>query len=142
MSHLRTMRVNMRAIFAVGLACALIFGLFVSSILYGAHAPAFAQSAGGVTVSCHNLAISVTQSREGGPTRPDGHSGAVGCPDCCLASHAGAAVLPDRFATVARPMRVAASRVRYFALSTHEMEAAVSTAVNGARAPPAHLSVS
>jgi hypothetical protein len=68
--------------------------------------------------------------------RPDGHSGAIGCPDCCLASHAGAAVLPDRFATFARPMRIAASRVRYFALSTHEMEASVSNAVNGARAPP------
>jgi hypothetical protein len=71
--------------------------------------------------------------------RPDGHSGANGCPDCCLVSHAGAAVLPDRIATFARPMRIAASRVRYFALSTHEMEASVSNAVNGARAPPALL---
>ena len=41
-----------------------------------------------------------------------------------------------------RPMRAAASRVRYFALTTHEMEAAVSNAVNGARAPPARLSLS
>ena len=68
--------------------------------------------------------------------------GANGCPDCCLAAHAGAAVLPERFAIVTRPMRIAASRVRYFALTTHEMEAAVSNAVNGARAPPARLSLS
>jgi hypothetical protein len=39
-------------------------------------------------------------------------------------------------------MRVAASRVRYFALTTREMEASVSNAVNGARAPPARLSLS
>jgi hypothetical protein len=71
--------------------------------------------------------------------RHDGHSGATGCPDCCLVSHTGAAVLPDRFAAFARPMRLAASRLRYFALSTHEMEASVSHAVNGARAPPARL---
>jgi hypothetical protein len=50
--------------------------------------------------------------------------------------------LPDRFATMTRPMRAAASRVRYFALTPHEMEAAVSNAVNGARAPPAPLSLS
>ena len=142
MSHRRTMRVNMRAIFAVSLAFALISGLFVSSVLYGARAPAFGRTAQGFAVSCHNWAVSTTQSANGAPARPDGHSGAVGCPDCCLAAHAGAAVLPERFATVARPMRVAASRVRYFALTTHEMEAAVSNAVNGARAPPARLSLS
>jgi hypothetical protein len=133
------MRVNMRAIFAVSLAFALIFGLFVSSVLYGARGSAFGQAAQGLSFSCHSWAVSATQSAKGAPARSDGHSGAAGCPDCCLAAHAGAAVLPGRFATVTRPMRVAASRVRYFALATHEMEAAVSNAVNGARAPPARF---
>ena len=142
MSHRRTMRVTMRAIFAVSLAFALISGLFVSSVLYGARAPAFGRTAQGLTVSCHNWAVSTPQSANGAPARPDRHSGATGCPDCCLAAHAGAAVLPERFAIVTRPMRVAASRVRYFALTTHEMEASVSNAVNGARAPPARLSLS
>ena len=136
------MRVNMRAIFAVSLAFALISGLFVSSVLYGARAPALGRTAHGLSIPCHNWAVSTTQSAKGAPARPDRHSGADGCPDCCLAAHAGAAVLPERFATAARPMRVAASRVRYFALTTHEMEAAVSNAVNGARAPPARLSLS
>jgi hypothetical protein len=132
----------MRAIFAVGLSFALIFGLFVSSVLYGARNPAFGHVAQEPSVSCHNWAASTTQSVKGAPARPDRHSGVAGCPDCCLAAHAGAAVLADRFAIVARPMRVAASRVRYFALTTHEMEAAVSNAVNGARAPPARLFLS
>jgi len=136
------MRVTLRAIFAVSLAFALISGLFVSSVLYGARAPALGRTAQGLSVSCHNWAASTTQSANGAPARPDRHSGATGCPDCCLAAHAGAAVLPERFAIVTRPMRVAASRVRYFALTTHEMEASVSNAVNGARAPPARLSLS
>ncbi len=142
MSHRRTMRVTMRAIFAVSLAFALISGLFVSSVLYGARAPALGQTAQGFSVPCHNWAVSTPQSANGAPARPDRHSGATGCPDCCLAAHAGAAVLPERFAIVTRPMRVAASRVCYFALTTHEMEASVSNAVNGARAPPARLSLS
>ena len=142
MSHRRTMRVTMRAIFAVSLAFALISGLFVLSILYGARAPALGRTAQGLSVSCHNWAVSTTQSANGTPARPDRHSGATGCPDCCLAAHAGAAVLPERFAIVTRPVRVAASRVRYFALTTDEMEASVSYAVNGARAPPARLSLS
>lgn len=132
----------MRAIFAVSLASALISGLFVSSVFYGARGPAFGQAAHGLSFSCHSWAASATQSAKGAPVHPDRHSGAAGCPDCCLAAHAGAAVLPDRFATTARPMRVAVSLVRYFALTTHEMEAAVSNAVNGARAPPARLFLS
>jgi len=136
------MRVTMRAIFAVSLAFVFISGLFVSSVLYGARAPELGQTAQGFSVPCHNWAVSTPQSANGAPARPDRHSGATGCPDCCLAAHAGAAVLPERFAIVTRPMRVAASRVRYFALTTHEMEASVSNAVNGARAPPARLSLS
>jgi hypothetical protein len=131
------MRVKMRAIFAVSLAFVLISSLFISSILYGARAPALGRATHGLSVSCHNWAVSTTQFDKGAPARKDGHSRATGCPDCCLATHAGAAVLPDRFATVTRPMRVAESRARYFAFSTHEMETAISSAVNGARAPPA-----
>ncbi len=142
MSHLRSMRIEMRAIFAAALACALIFGLFVSAALHGG-APPLARDANGFAVSCHDRALLATHSSNDDSSPMRRHSDGAGCPDCCLAAHAAtAAVLPDRFASFARPMRVYASRMRYFARSTHEMEPAVSRAVNGARAPPVLLALS
>ncbi|MCC3245555.1 hypothetical protein LG047_09510 [Methylocystis sp. WRRC1] len=58
------------------------------------------------------------------------------CPDCCLAAHAGAAVLPERLATVVRPAPAAAP-VAYRVATSREPKSVPPPRVNGARAPPA-----
>ncbi len=102
----------------------LVFGLFASPVLYNFHSQGAARNTGGPTGSCPSWGV-VAQSSQGAPIRSSGRSGA-GCRDCRLVAHAGAAAPPDCFASFARPMRIAASRVRYFALSMREMEASVS----------------
>lgn len=72
-------------------------------------------------------------------THSGSHPNMAGCPDCCLAAHAGgAAVLPlQRDAAVARPLRALAARMVYFAVVERAAELASVAAANGARAPPA-----
>jgi hypothetical protein len=137
MSQGSAKRVDARAIFAATAVCALIFSLFVSGAMQGAHAAGSMRMAVGATTSCHHLEASALTSTAAPDHHKGGHSGKVDCPFCCLAAHAGAVVLPDRLATFVRPLRIPSSRVLYSALSTHEPEIAASNAVNGARAPPA-----
>lgn len=80
---------------------------------------------------CH--LSSVDASKDGTPDN-DGRTKRAGCP-CCLAAHAGPAVLPERSAASMRLERTA-TRALYMAPSDASPRCAVSHAVNGARAPP------
>ena len=134
MSQSPIKRLEVRAIFAAMAVCALVFSLFVSGAVQGAHA---AQSSGVSAqgdMPCHQWA----GPSHATPDHKGGHSGKVDC----LAAQAAAAVLPDRLATFVRPLRIASSRVSYSAFLAPEPETAISNAVNGARAPPAKLSLS
>ncbi len=81
---------------------------------------------------------SVKRTAEGSPQRdnapaPDGAL-AYKCPDCCLAAHAGAAVLPERSAVLMRPPTETAATVHYYAGSARQPESLSFSAANGARA--------
>jgi hypothetical protein len=69
---------------------------------------------------------------------PERQSNGHHCPDCCLAAHPAAAVLPARLATFARPSQ-APQPVAYLAARSKEPESFSSRTVNGARAPPHSL---
>ena len=136
MSHRPARDSNSRAFFAAATACLLAVVLFASNFVSGTHAAASARHEyAGAAVSCHqDQALAATRSSA--PAQGSGHSNPLGCPDCCLAGLAGAAVLPQRGASCAGLARIASAAV-YFALSQSGSERSVSSAVNGARAPPA-----
>jgi hypothetical protein len=138
-------RVGLRAIFAVTAVCALIVSLFVSGAVQGARAEAPFDGALAQSTPCplmsagdHSAAAQAALPGHG----KSGHSGKVDCPFCCLAAHAGAAVLPDRIGSAVRPPKIASSPIVYFALFIRDPQTAISNAVNAARAPPAILSLS
>jgi hypothetical protein len=138
MSQMRAMRVELRAIFAVAAVCALIFSLLVAGAMHqprGDGLNNIAQQQEHVA-TCHDLARHLDANGSSTPAN-DGRQDHAGCPYCCLAALAGSAVLPERLATITRPVR-ASSPVFYYAFSAHEPDTAVASAANGARAPPAH----
>jgi len=129
------MGAGFRAFFTVWAVCALLFGAMVSGFNSAAHAAPTAQGAAFSVMPCHEHMAAAAASDS--PAHSRKPSSPHGCPACCLLAHTGsAAVLPQRAASFARPMRETASRVRYFALTTREDEPAVTGAANGARAPP------
>jgi hypothetical protein len=136
MSHRRAKDRNFHAFFATAATCLLAIALIASNFVYGARAAASARHGyTGAAISCHQDQASAATPRET-PARGGGHSNSFGCPDCCLAGLAGAAVLPQRDASCADLTRIASAAV-YFALSPSGSEHSISSAVNGARAPPA-----
>lgn len=142
MSQTQAKRRESRAIFAVAAICALVFGLVVSGAaqasrasaghLLSAHGPA----ASSVTCDHPDYAVDAAHHHSGPGEKSPGHTK---CPDCCLAAHAGPAVLPERVGTPTRPALERAAPIAYVALSAREPESSHSSAVNGARAPPAHV---
>ncbi|QGM46832.1 DUF2946 family protein [Methylocystis heyeri] len=132
-------RVGLRAIFAVTAVCALILSLFVSGAMQGAHAETPADAVVAQSAPCPLMSAG---DHSAAGHNKSGHSGKVDCPFCCLAAHAGAAVLPDRIGSAVRPPKIASSPVVYFALFIRDPQTAISNAVNAARAPPAILSLS
>jgi hypothetical protein len=136
MSQMRAMRIELRAIVAVTSVCALIFSLLIAGTMYrprygASHITAQQQDA--QLATCHDVMQHMQAHGSSTPMNDGSHH--TGCPGCCLASLASAAVLPERLATLQRPMRVA-SPISYYAFSAHEPETNISSAVNGARAPP------
>ncbi len=136
MSQLRAMRREFRAAFAVAAVCALMLSLLFSGAVRPAHA--FADSGGVACAHAAYLAGSHTAAaqnwtearRHGAPAR-SGHK----CPDCCLAAHANAAVLPERMAWVARLAERPAT-IHRNAIAARPPESLTSSGANGARAPP------
>ena len=143
MSRIRAMRSELRAIFAAGAACALVFSLLVSGAAIGARRPATSAGAGGyTTIACLHDRDGSSSSFGTASSKPSGgQTEHIHCPDCCLATQAGSAVLPERLATIARPAP-AAEHASYTVFASHEPIAAVSNTANGARAPPALSSLS
>ena len=135
------MGARIRAFVVFGALCALTIGLIVPT--FSAAATSFR---GHATLGCpHHAAakaaslstnVSISSERAGAPLAPC-HSGFAGCPGCCLAAHAGAAVLPSRNASFARPERRIASRISYADYAASAIKPAAVHAANGARAPPA-----
>ena len=143
MSQVRAICTKLRAIFASAAVCALLFGLLVSG---AAQASAPVGSRVGFDAAAHDVALCPVRHLLGAaandPSRSN-HGGAQGqCPDCCLAAHTSVGLAPERVSTVARPATDSASPVAYFAFSAREPESAVSSFVNGARAPPSRRATS
>ncbi len=137
MSHLRVMCREFRAAIAVGASYALIFGLLVTGAPRPAHA--FVGVSANDSIACepaihHAGRQAATPAKDSAPA-PDG-SPAHKCPDCCLAAHAGAAVLPERIAVLTRPPAERPAIIHYHAGSARQPESLSSGAANGARAPP------
>jgi hypothetical protein len=143
MSQMRAMRVGLRAIAAVIAVCALVFSLLVAGATHhmreGASANIAPQRQAHMAV-CHDYTLQLSAFGSSTPA-DDGPVDRTSCPDCCLAALMASAVLPERIATFARPMRAAAP-ISYFAFAPNESDASVSGAVNGARAPPSRNSIS
>lgn len=138
MSHLRAMYREFRSAFAVSVIYALIFGLLVTGAARPAHA--FIGASANDSVACdHAIHLdgrqAATPAKDSAPA-PDG-SLARKCPDCCLAAHAGAAVLPERIAVLTRPPAKRPATIHYCAGSARQPEGLSSGPANGARAPPA-----
>ena len=144
MSQMRAMRIELRAIVVVIAVCASIFGLFLPAFTHSRHdgASSLASQQGDSHIACPELKR--PSSAFGSSTAPanDRQSHQTQCPGCCLAALAASAVLPERVATLARPIR-GASQVSYYASSSERKpETGASSAVNGARAPPTGNSIS
>ncbi len=136
MSQLRAMRREYRAAFAVAAVCALILTLLLS----GAGRPAHA-FAGPEGVACEHLAYLTGQPIAAAQDSSDAerHNASAQsrhkCPDCCRAAHAHSAVLPQRVASVARPVGRPAT-IHHRAIAARPPESMPSRGANGARAPP------
>jgi hypothetical protein len=133
------MRLSFRAFPAIWVMAALVLGL-LSSGFPSARASASASSER--FVACHQFSseLYVAAGRAEAHSRGHDtgkHGSFAGCPDCCLAAHAGAAVLPEREPAFARPLRAAVARIRYSSVSEGVTNSAPIAAANGARAPPA-----
>jgi len=129
------MSARYRAFFVIGAICAVAFGLVAPGV-NAAASPLSAQA----TIDCpHHFATSVSSASHhlSQPPHTPRHAGFGHCPDCCLAAHAGAAVLPLRSASFARPERRVASGMRYAPYRSSALTLIAAVAANGARAPPA-----
>lgn len=134
MSQMRAMRLELRAMFAAVAACALVFALLISGAANAGRMSTH-NAVGAAMAGCqHDRDASVFGKAS--PTPSGGQTGHNHCPDCRLVTQAGAAVLPERLATMAR-LAPAAEHASYTAFASHEPITAVSKAANGARAPPA-----
>lgn len=138
------MRWELRAFFAAAIVCALLSSLLASGAMRVSRSAdelsAASNSAAPTACNVHHretlaLSGSVRDS-------PDDGSNGVHCPDCCLAAHGGAVVLPERVASVARPLAAIPAQIRYALSITSEPESSERSSVNGARAPPASGAIS
>lgn len=138
MSQVRAVCLQFRAAFAVAAICALFFGLVTSGAAQASHDLRADLSAAAGDVACdRHPAQPAGDAVAPGRADPRKHHGH--CPDCCLAAHAGAAVLPERCAPVFAPTALRPRPIVYFAHATRAPESFLSSDVNGARAPPALL---
>lgn len=123
---------GVRAIFAIVSVCALVFGLLVTG---APHTFAAGKRIGahGVASFCHDRDSGVADHAT--PGKGGEKQGRSSCP-CCLAAHAGPAVLPERFALVLR-VEPAATPAVYLSRPATLPHFTLRQIVNGARAPPA-----
>lgn len=133
MSQLRAMCREHRAAISVAAICALIFGLLVTGAARPAHA--LQNDFGKTAIACDHAAHLSGAATDPEPAR----NGSLGhkCPDCCLAAHAGAAVLPARSVAVTRPSSAPSATVHYASGTARQPDSLAASPANGARAPPA-----
>lgn len=140
MSQGRGQRIGLRAIFAIAAVCALVFSLLVSGAPHVSRgfATTHASSRGDVRPAvCHDY---VVDASEGATPDGGGRKKRAECP-CCLAAHAGPAVLPERTATLTRLAPTATPAV--YRAPTHALPRfSLLQTVNGARAPPSRDTLS
>lgn len=141
MSHMGRLSIGTRAIFAVAAVCALVFGLLVSGAAQSARGETAmrASFAGAAHLAmCHDHSFGASKGEA--PHQENDGTARSGCA-CCLAAHAGAAILPEREAAFIRLERASAP-VLYLAASERPPRSAALDAANGARAPPRYASIS
>jgi len=129
------MSARMRALLVIGVICAVTIGL----VGQGFSPPARAMARAAPIACPHHIAKQDLSASSHDGTAPQGsrHTGLGGCPDCCLGSCLGTAVLPPRSASFARPERRIVSRLRYADYTANATRPVAAGTVNGARAPPA-----
>jgi hypothetical protein len=140
MSQLRHISSNLRAALAVVAIWMLMFSAVTSgSAAAYAGDPVYRDNASASVGLFACFKRHMTQRADAPNEKaPPGHANkGHHCPDCCLVAQAVAAVLPERVATVARPLTAPPSPICYLAESSRSPESAHARAVNGARAPPA-----
>jgi hypothetical protein len=138
MSQLRAISSGIRSAIAVVAVWGLMLGVAASgAAAANAANPSSETSASGGLFACFKRHMT-HQTDVAGEKTPERQSKKHHCPDCCLAAHAAAAVLPARLATIARPSQ-APQPIAYLAATSREPESFSSRTVNGARAPPHSL---
>lgn len=120
---------KMRAIVSIVGIFAFVFGLLAAT---AAHVGA-TSSTQRIGLSCHDRDTIVASVEHGAPDE-NGAKKPISCP-CCLAAHAGPAVLPERFALLMRVEPMATPAV-YRSSPKLPPHVAPRQTVNGARAPP------
>lgn len=140
MSQMRVLYRELRAVLSTAMVCAIVFGLVFSGVAQTAGRKSAHHSGGrtGAYSTCvERLAHARGSEHRAAPASDDDQSSSRECPNCCLAAHAAAAVLPERFGVVERPP-VENRAFAFPALtSARSPKTFLTQSVNGARAPPA-----
>lgn len=144
MSLLRDLYREFCAVLKTATVCALVFGLIFSSV---AQASGGSASHGDIRIGAyarclqhltHRAAASdgaAASDRLVAPANKGKNPDQGHCPDCCLTGHA-AAVLPERFASFARPIVDRATPAYRIPAAAWIPTSYPPSAGNGARAPP------
>ncbi len=142
MSHLSAIAGKSRAIIVIATVWAMMFGLVAT-----AAASAAMQSAGTGASTKRDHVLMLCDRRLPTSVAPEARKNAEApknnpyaghqCPECCLATHAGAAVLPERTGVVSVYLPMQGTAVAYAPVMATTPKSVTPVAVNGARAPPA-----
>ncbi|MBY6242568.1 DUF2946 family protein [Methylosinus sp. Sm6] len=125
----------MRAIFAIVAACALVLSLCAAVAPHASARTGVRGAAQSIAVLCHESGAPLASADDAGAPDKSGSRKPISCP-CCLAAHAGSAVLPERFALLMR-LEPKASPAVYCSFPKSLPRFALRQTVNCARAPPA-----
>lgn len=141
MSQLRVLYRELRAVLATAMVCALVLGLVFSGVAQAGGGGAAFHGAAKIGAYAHcvqHLTHSAASETRAAPSTNDKRSDRRNCVYCCLAAHA-AAVLPERFPAVARPLAHVTAPTFLLPASARAPANHLTCAVNGARAPPSLL---
>jgi len=134
----------LRAFIAAAIVCALLAGLLASGAMRVSRSAAELSAASDrVAPTACTLHHHESLALSGSVRHPsDDGSNNTHCPDCCLAAHGGAVMLPERVASLARPLAAIPAQIQYALSTTSEPESSEPSSINGARAPPASRAIS
>ncbi len=137
MSQLRHISRSIRAVIAIAAAWALMFSISASGAGAAAATDIVFKNNSSANVglfACFKRHMTQRGDPVGEKTSPGQGAAKHHCP-CCLAAHTAAAVLPQRLATPAAPLR-APIPICVLTATAHEPESLAFHSAHGARAPP------